>query len=340
MSRKKGPSKIPTIRGRIAERLQRAEERFDESQEDEMEFPEGPGEITLTGPAERGVVALACLILENLREVGGTRAPKKELESVLRKALATFDRKEVMEIEVEAYEILLWIGNAIDPEWSRELDETPEAEDITPDSDHMELIRWAIADQKDLVLEYYSHGRGELTHRRVTPISLEAETYLHGYCHLRQDDRVFRIQRIAELKPAAEHAPWSTDRSPADDPPKRPKPPPAEPPADMEPGASASSGADPVAESGGDGSQQTADPKASHGTDDGTDDDDSQMSLDNSSSSDDEPKTQREAELEKLRAAGGAEPGEHADGGDTGESDNQTERRRPDDGQLSLLGEE
>lgn len=336
MSRQKGPSKIPTIRGRIAERLQRAEERFDESQEDEMAFPEGPGEITLTGPSERGVVALACLILENLREVGGTRAPKKELESVLRKALATFDRKEVMEIEVEAYEILLWIGNAIDPEWSRELDETPEAEDITPDSDHMELIRWAIADQKDLVLEYYSHGRGELTHRRVTPISLEAETYLHGYCHLRQDDRVFRIQRIAELKPAAEHAPWSTDRSPADDPPKRPKPPPSEPPAEMGAAESASSGADPVAERGNDASKQTAAPKAS----DGSDESDSQISLDNSSSSEDEPKTQREAELEKLRAAGGAQPGDDADGGGADESENQTERRRPDDGQLSLLGEE
>lgn len=337
MSRQKGPSKIPTIRGRIAERLQRAEERFDEDQEDEMEFPEGPGEITLTGPAERGVVALACLILENLREVGGTRAPNKELESVLRKALATFDRKEVMEIEVEAYEILLWIGNAIDPEWSRELDETPEAEDITPDSDHMELIRWAIADKKDLVLEYYSHGRGELTHRRVTPISLEAETYLHGYCHLRQDDRVFRIQRIAELKPAAEHAPWSTDRSPADDPPKRPKPPPSEPPADMEPAESAPSGTDPAPEHGGEGSQQSADSKAP----DGTDENDSQMSLDNSPSSDDEPKTQREAELDKLRAAGGADADRgDADGGDADESDNQTERRRPDDGQLSLLGEE
>jgi predicted DNA-binding transcriptional regulator YafY len=66
-------------------------------------------------------------------------------------------------------------------------------------------------------MEYYTHGRGELTHRRITPISLEAETYLHAYCHMRRDDRVFRISRIAELHPTEEDCPWDLDEAESDD---------------------------------------------------------------------------------------------------------------------------
>jgi len=203
-----GPFALPTIKGRIAERLDRAEPRFEEG-DPEMEFPEEPGEVVLDSPEERGAVALACLIVENLREMGGTKAPKRALESAARKTLETLGRKEVMEIEIEAYEILLWLASAIDPEWSRQ--EPEQVEEITPESSKLEMIRWAIAGHHDLMMEYYTHSRGEMTERRVTPISLEAETYLHGYCHLRRADRVFRVSRVAELSPVAEHAPWDPD---------------------------------------------------------------------------------------------------------------------------------
>lgn len=195
---------IPTIKGRIAERLQRASERIAEG-EAELEFEDQPGRVVLDSAEERGVVALACLILENLREQGGTRAPKRPLETVVRKTLETFDRKEVMELEVEAYEILLWIASAVDPEWERE--EVEEVESLDPAESKSEMIRWAIADNNDLRMDYYTLGRGELTQRRVTPISLEAEKYLHGYCHMRRDERVFRTSRIAQLRPADREGP-------------------------------------------------------------------------------------------------------------------------------------
>jgi len=204
----KGPFTIPTIKGRIAERLQGADPRFEEG-ESEMNFGDSPDQVVLETPEERGVAALACLILENLDEQGGTKAPQRALESVARKTLETFDRKEVMEIEVEAYEILLWLASAIDPSWSRREPEV--VREVTPESSNLELIRWAIAGHYDLKMEYYTHGRGELTHRRITPISLEAETYLHAYCHMRRDDRVFRTSRIAEMEPVEEHAPWESE---------------------------------------------------------------------------------------------------------------------------------
>lgn len=195
---------IPTIKGRIAERLQRASARIDEGDQ-ELEFDDEPGRVVLESAEERGVVALACLILENLREQGGTRAPKRPLEAVVRKTLETFDRKHVMELEVEAYEILLWIASAVDSDWERE--EIDEVESLDPAESKSEMIRWAIADNNDLQMDYYTLGRGELTQRRVTPISLEAEKYLHGYCHLRRDERVFRTSRIAKLRPADEEGP-------------------------------------------------------------------------------------------------------------------------------------
>lgn len=195
----RGSIHIPTIKGRISQKLKQAQSRVEE-EEREMEFPEDPAEISLRTPEQRGVVALACLILENLREHGGTRAPEQALEQVLQKTLSTFGPKEVMNIEIEAYEILLWIGNTIEPEWSKQ--STKKITDVTPESSTDDLIRWAIFHEEELYLEYYSHSRGELTKRRVTPISLEAETYLHGYCHLRRDERVFRISRISTIEPA------------------------------------------------------------------------------------------------------------------------------------------
>lgn len=191
----KEPINIPTIRGRIAERISRANPR----ERDDLDFGDSVGEVVLRSPEERGVVALALLLLDNLREHGGTRAPQLTTESVLKRCLGTLGPKEVMDLEIEVYETLLWIGSAIDPDWTNEDELDPD--EIDPTRGHAELVRWAIAAGQDLELSYFSRNRGELTERRITPISLEAETYIHAYCHLRRDERIFRISRIAELRP-------------------------------------------------------------------------------------------------------------------------------------------
>lgn len=211
----KGPFDIPTIRGRIAERLARAPAR--NADDEPLKFPETPGDVLLRSAEERGVVALALLLLQNLHEHGGTRAEGRPLDTLLRRLLKTFGPKEVMDIEVEAYEILLWIGSAIDDDWQPDQCEDPGT--INPTANHLELTRWAIAGGVDLEMNYYSRGRGELTHRRITPISLEAETYVHAYCHLRRDERVFRISRIGDLEPVGG---WPSPPKPAKKPPPEP----------------------------------------------------------------------------------------------------------------------
>lgn len=65
------------------------------------------------------------------------------------------------------------------------------------------LIERAIAQHHDLRLTYWGAGRAEPVVRRVTPYWIErrhAVPYLVGYCHLREAERVFRIDRIADCQ--------------------------------------------------------------------------------------------------------------------------------------------
>jgi proteasome accessory factor C len=60
----------------------------------------------------------------------------------------------------------------------------------------------ALSEGQLLWLRYWSHGRGGMTEREVDPIRLvtEGHTYLEGWCRTSEDRRIFRLDRIAELK--------------------------------------------------------------------------------------------------------------------------------------------
>jgi proteasome accessory factor C len=64
------------------------------------------------------------------------------------------------------------------------------------------VIDRAFAERKRLWLQYWSSGRGELTEREVDPIRLvtEGHTYLEAWCRLSEAQRIFRLDRIAEIK--------------------------------------------------------------------------------------------------------------------------------------------
>ncbi|WP_405010503.1 helix-turn-helix transcriptional regulator [Kitasatospora sp. NBC_01539] len=60
----------------------------------------------------------------------------------------------------------------------------------------------ALTEGRRLWLRYWSHGRGGMTEREVDPIRLVAEghTYLEGWCRTSEDRRIFRLDRVAELR--------------------------------------------------------------------------------------------------------------------------------------------
>lgn len=63
------------------------------------------------------------------------------------------------------------------------------------------ILEEAIQLKKDVWLRYVSRG-GEVTERMVEPkeiVAYQDYLYLVAYCHLRQDERMFRLDRIVEL---------------------------------------------------------------------------------------------------------------------------------------------
>ena len=96
-------------------------------------------------------------------------------------------------------------------EMSRQLDVATEA----PDS--IAVLTQAIAEHRELSLEYSGLGRGESERRRVRPLELfshRGQWYLSAYCLTRQGQRFFRVDRIGALELLAEHFTPSPDAPP------------------------------------------------------------------------------------------------------------------------------
>jgi len=61
------------------------------------------------------------------------------------------------------------------------------------------LLNTAITTKKDLIISYHSFSRDEITNREITPFTIVhggSFEYLESFCHLAQDFRSFRLDRI------------------------------------------------------------------------------------------------------------------------------------------------
>jgi predicted DNA-binding transcriptional regulator YafY len=66
----------------------------------------------------------------------------------------------------------------------------------------LEALEAAIEAGETVEIDYYTAGRAHQTTRRVDPLRLEWHgdvVYLIAYCHLREDQRVFRVDRIERM---------------------------------------------------------------------------------------------------------------------------------------------
>ncbi len=64
-------------------------------------------------------------------------------------------------------------------------------------------LRDAVTERRQVDLEYYTYSRDALTRRRVDPYLVFASLghwYVSGYCHLAQDRRMFRLDRIKTIE--------------------------------------------------------------------------------------------------------------------------------------------
>ena len=160
--------------------------------------------VRVEKPEEIAALAIGSLVLQKVDAFGQTRLLSRAIDSILERATSELSSEEMMKLEVEAYTVLDWLvgGEDLAP---------ADAKDVAHrDGDHIiydpaapatELLQRAIEEEFDVKLDYFSRRRGEMNTRRVTPLALEAETYLRGYCHARADERVFRINRITRCVP-------------------------------------------------------------------------------------------------------------------------------------------
>ncbi len=77
----------------------------------------------------------------------------------------------------------------------------------------LEALRSAVAQGRRARIDYYAYGRDERTTRDVDPFAVFAHQgawYLRAYCHLAQDRRLFRVDRVVDaivLDETFEHTP-------------------------------------------------------------------------------------------------------------------------------------
>jgi len=83
-----------------------------------------------------------------------------------------------------------------------EVGETVEIQLGSAAPDVLATARDAVERHRRVELDYYSHGRDKRTQREVDPYRIFAQGgawYLNGYCHVAEDNRVFRLDRVHEI---------------------------------------------------------------------------------------------------------------------------------------------
>jgi proteasome accessory factor C len=67
----------------------------------------------------------------------------------------------------------------------------------------LEALRTAVGAHRRVRLDYYTYGRDERTRREVDPRAVVAHDgawYLRGWCHLAEDERSFRVDRVVDVE--------------------------------------------------------------------------------------------------------------------------------------------
>lgn len=168
-----------------------------------------PSSLRLDRPADIGATLTGLMMLREVAVQGRCAFSLSHVDDLIERVTEPLRPRDVMLVEVEAYEVLDWlVGDdgqeasvAREPVATR--DETGIAYD--PRAPVVDMVRQSIVDGFDLKIDYFSRSRGEMNTRRITPQSVEAERYVVAWCHARRARRVFRLNRITRCVPLDGH---------------------------------------------------------------------------------------------------------------------------------------
>ncbi len=125
-----------------------------------------------------------------------------------REVIRSYSNLDVAKTAVNIFDRLLASAPQINKMYIDDLSEMIKVSisGITPEkelnTEYLEMIKQAIAQNKKLNLEYHSFNNDETTQRKFDPYLLEIQEgcwHVIGYCHLRNAVRDFRVSRIRSL---------------------------------------------------------------------------------------------------------------------------------------------
>jgi len=92
--------------------------------------------------------------------------------------------------------------------------------DLEEHQQKFNLLKEAINNENKILVNYYSMSSDQTTERKLDPYNLffnNGAPYLYAFCHLREEKRIFRIDRIKDIKITAEDFLLPDDFSLADE---------------------------------------------------------------------------------------------------------------------------
>jgi predicted DNA-binding transcriptional regulator YafY len=159
-------------------------------------FTKGKAEKRLyVNEEELAVLLLGASVLQDLERMGGVLVERKMLSELVGK-LRELDEDSLVEIESEAEEIVEWLDEVeieTDPAYFSSFGWMDAPRYSTRET--KPLVLQALQERRRLIINYYTASTGEMNRRKIDPLSLDGDM-LTAYCHLRQAERVFKLNRI------------------------------------------------------------------------------------------------------------------------------------------------
>lgn len=163
---------------------------------------------TIDDSETMAAVGVALTLAFHITSFAHSIISQPHLERARNELMRCFSARDAVRLEVEAYDLINWFAGVMNETWR--MSQAP-IQNFPPAAEPSEValigvLERAVSQKKDLVMRYYTGSRGEFSERTVSPIQVVAEKYLIAFCHMRQEERVFRLTRIIQLSPTDENA--------------------------------------------------------------------------------------------------------------------------------------
>ncbi len=147
----------------------------------------------------------AVKILENGEALLGMDVEKEVVEAIVMRLEGKLPKKAVSKIIKEVENLIQEAEMALEdyPDLSSEYDFDMEFGPSYPTRETMKVLKKAIAEGLCVEIDYYSRNQGKFTKRKIEPESIERRSgraYVNAFCRLRNEDRVFKVERIKKIE--------------------------------------------------------------------------------------------------------------------------------------------